>query len=264
MLRSEVGIRMIRQTMMLLALLGLAARIDAQLPVQAKLAQIDRTFVCPESLPSDSARQAALQLFLEQVSAVEPNLTVANIITYRVSLLRKHRCAQTLANIARPLPSTAQKNGPATRLSLPVSQTRPAGRNDDWVQLIPAASAPPGVEDCDRPILSKTVRSLDGGYVYQQVCRWVTSGDIIQVRLSDGRRKEVTAGNSLAVIRNGPWRGYLLVSKHKYKLGNQGGSYDATWVVRPDGKEMFAVPGTDDGDEAQVSAWLRSKGWIAN
>lgn len=150
------------------------------------------------------------------------------------------------------------------RLSVPPSFSHSLARGGDWVQTIPTYPAPGDVEDCDRPILSHQTRSLDGGYVYQQVCRWATSDDIIQVRLSDGRRREVTPGNSLAVIRNGPWRGYLVVSQHRYKRIPGGGTYDAYWVVRPDGKNMFQIPGTEDGDEAEMRAWLRSHGWVAN
>jgi len=69
-----------------------------QLPVQDKLDQIDRTFVCPESLPSDEARQDAMKLFIEQVQAVESKLTIRNLVEYRESLLIKHQCTQTLAN----------------------------------------------------------------------------------------------------------------------------------------------------------------------
>jgi ethanolamine utilization microcompartment shell protein EutL len=51
----------------------------AQLAVQQTLAQIDRTFVCPESLPSDEARNDALKLFLEEVAAVQPTITVKQL-----------------------------------------------------------------------------------------------------------------------------------------------------------------------------------------
>jgi len=78
----------------------------AQLPVENGLAQIDRTFVCPESLPNDAARDAAMQLFIEQVRAVQPNLTVAELVSYRMTLLQRHDCAETLAHIAhQPRPS---------------------------------------------------------------------------------------------------------------------------------------------------------------
>ena len=53
----------------------------------------------------------------------------------------------------------------------------------------------------------------------------------------------------------------LLVSIHKYK---DSGSYDATWVVRPDGKEMLEVPGTENGDDEEVGVWLKANGWSAD
>jgi hypothetical protein len=240
-----------------------AAPGQAQLLARNRLAQIDHTFVCPESLPNDAAREAAIRLFTEQVAAMNPRVTIRQIVSYRVALLRRHGCRQTLANLDLARAAGRSRVG-AVHLTVPLSNSRPARTDADWVQLIPADVDPPGNEPCDRPVLRQTVPSLDGGFVYQRVCPWVTSDDIIQVRLSDGRRREVTPGNTLAVIRNGPWRGYLLVSKHKYRLGTGGGSYDAFWVVRPDGREMFAIPGTDDGDAVQVREWLRSNGWSAS
>jgi hypothetical protein len=77
-----------------------ASGADAQLAVQQRLAQIDRTFVCPESLANDEARESAINLFINQVGAVEPSITINEIVAYRMSLLKKHGCGQTLANIA--------------------------------------------------------------------------------------------------------------------------------------------------------------------
>lgn len=106
--------------------------------------------------------------------------------------------------------------------------------------------------------------SLDGGFVYVMSQAWVTSDAIHQIRLSDGREKFVTDGNSLSVIRNGPYRGYLLTQKHMYRKGGEGGSYDPTWVVRPDGKRIKMVPGTDNEGETDLTAeWLKRKGWTA-
>lgn len=83
-----------------LAWIGVSTKVHAQLAIQQKLAQIDRTFICPEDLPSDEARNSAVKLFLEQLAAVEPNITVSELGEYRMSLLKKHECRQTLANIA--------------------------------------------------------------------------------------------------------------------------------------------------------------------
>jgi hypothetical protein len=66
---------------------------------QQRLAQIDQTFVCPETLPSDDARKAALNLFLDEVAAVQPTITLKQVLDFRVALLRKHQCRATLANL---------------------------------------------------------------------------------------------------------------------------------------------------------------------
>lgn len=73
---------------MILALL-LAGQV---LPVQQTLDQIDRTFICPETLPSDEAREDANRLFIEQLMVVEKKLTVRIVIEYRQALLIKHHC----------------------------------------------------------------------------------------------------------------------------------------------------------------------------
>jgi hypothetical protein len=166
--------------------------------------------------------------------------------------------------IATPAPTAAVPPTAGPVLSLPVNQTHPFKNGEDWAQIIPATSAPPDIDDCDRPVLASQSMSLDGGYLYQEVCRWVTSNDIVQVRLSDGRRKDVTDGNMLRIIRNGPYRGMLLVEKHKYTSGADMHAYDATFVVRPDGKEMLEVPGSRDADQAVVNFWLQKQGWTAN
>lgn len=83
----------------ILALLAADVAARAQPAARQTLVQIDRTFVCPESLPSDEARSDALKLFLEEVAAVQPTITVKQITDFRTALLRKHQCRGTLANI---------------------------------------------------------------------------------------------------------------------------------------------------------------------
>lgn len=101
----------------------------AQLAVQQKLAQIDRTFVCPESLPSDEARSDALKLFLEELAAVQPTITVKQLAEFRVAMLRKHRCLATLANIG----------------VAPAAEAAPATRNTDHWERAGSISGPRGM-----------------------------------------------------------------------------------------------------------------------
>ena len=42
------------------------------------------------------------------------------------------------------------------------------------------------------------------------------------------------------------------------------GSYNAVFVVRPDAKEVFQVPGSEtDDNKDHVAPWLKAKGWAA-
>jgi hypothetical protein len=65
-----------------------------------KLAEVDRSFVCPESLP-DAARQDAVKQYIIQVRDAWPDASVDDMIAYRKFLLKKHNCAKTLEAIER-------------------------------------------------------------------------------------------------------------------------------------------------------------------
>ena len=107
--------------------------------------------------------------------------------------------------------------------------------------------------------------SLDGGYVYVDADAWATSSAVHQVNVKTGAERFVIDGGVQGVIRAGPYRGMLLVQRHKYHPAPQFGSYDPVDVVRPDGKVMLTVPGseTDEG-EPSVGRWLKAHGWSAN
>jgi hypothetical protein len=109
------------------------------------------------------------------------------------------------------------------------------------------------------------VFSLDGGFVYVTAQAWATSGAVHQISLATGQEHFVIDGGCSAVIRTGPWRGYLLVQRHMYYPAPKYGSYDPTYVVRPDAKQSFMVPGTDkDDDVDHVTPWLKQNGWVAS
>jgi len=108
------------------------------------------------------------------------------------------------------------------------------------------------------------VFSLDGGFVYVTAQAWATSGAVHQVSLATGQERFIMDGGVDKVIRTGPWRGYLLVTRHMYYPAPKDGSYDPTYVVRPDAKQSFIVPGTDrDDDQDHVTPWLKQHGWAA-
>jgi hypothetical protein len=108
------------------------------------------------------------------------------------------------------------------------------------------------------------VFSLDGGFVYVTAQAWATSGAVHQVSLATGQERFIIDGGVDKLIRTGPWRGYLLVTRHMYYPAPKEGSYDPTYVVRPDAKQSFIVPGTDKDDSVDhVTPWLRKNGWQA-
>jgi hypothetical protein len=126
-MNTKIRVSIAVSTIMVLLAGNAAAR--AQLAVQQKLAQIDRTFVCPESLPSDEARSDAVKLFLEELAAVQPTITVKQLTEFRVAMLRKHQCRATLANIGVP----------------PADEAVPAARNTDHWKRAGSISGPKGM-----------------------------------------------------------------------------------------------------------------------
>jgi hypothetical protein len=106
--------------------------------------------------------------------------------------------------------------------------------------------------------------SLDGRYVYVSAAAWATSSAVHQVDVATGKQRFVIDGSAIAVIRTGKYRGYLLVHRHMYHPAPEFGSYDPVYVVRPDARESFPVPGSDKDDgEQSVDRWLRANGWEA-
>ncbi len=106
--------------------------------------------------------------------------------------------------------------------------------------------------------------SLNGGFVYVLSTAWTTSDAVHQVSVKTGKEKFITGSNTLQVMRNGPYAGYLLLQKHEYNKSDEGGSYDPTYVYRPDGKWQMMVPNTNLGAETDMTQeWLNEKGWKA-
>ncbi|MGJ5592531.1 hypothetical protein ACMGDI_03450 [Morganella morganii] len=80
---------------------------------------------------------------------------------------------------------------------------------------------------------------------------WVTSGAIHRIKwqqlldvldnspITIDDIEYITNGNSLYVIQRGKYQGYIITEKHKYKDG--GGSYDAYYLISPDGTEIKKI-----------------------
>jgi hypothetical protein len=98
---------------------------------------------------------------------------------------------------------------------------------------------------------SNLVLSPDGRTLYFLAFAWATSNAIHALDLATRAVSFVSPGNEILVIRNGEYRGDLVVQKHKDLVG--GGSYDQYWVVAPDGREL----GLAGENRAQVQRLLR-------
>ncbi|MDD2699612.1 MAG: hypothetical protein PHH36_00105 [Sideroxydans sp.] len=64
-----------------------------------------KTFLCPEDLPTDQAREDALRNFLSWVRQQHPNFTAQEAMQLRFQLLEEHHCGETLATIQSSSPA---------------------------------------------------------------------------------------------------------------------------------------------------------------
>lgn len=81
--------------------------------------------------------------------------------------------------------------------------------------------------------------SSDGRYVFFVTPAYATSGAVHVVDTTNRKERFLMAGGGLEVIHSGEYRDCLLVAQHRYFVG--GGSYDWSWLFRPDGKEIGPV-----------------------
>lgn len=168
--------------------------------------------------------------------------------------------------------------------------TSPDGRYRVWVKV----ERPPAVEGLDRGITSlwltdrrtgasrMVVRgddrpsdgadfnafgqphfSMNGKYVYLIVVAGEVSLGTFRVDLRTGARHFMMVGGVVGVMRTGPYAGCLLVQQHRYRP--TAGSYNPVALLRPDGKQIIMIPGSEKDDgERSVGRWLRTKGWRAS
>jgi len=83
----------------------------------------------------------------------------------------------------------------------------------------------------------------NGRSVYFLSSAWAVSDAAHMVDLATGKERFICDANSLRIIQHGKRRGYLVVSKHKYR--GEEGSYDWYWLVSPSGKEIRTLGETD-------------------
>ena len=181
----------------------------------------------------------------------------------------------TLVVAAPAVAASDSANSPDGRWRAWVSTDRAANDKDDgltslWLTDTRTGSSrllfrgrPAGTPERNMATFDSPKFSLDGGFVYVNADAWATSSAVHQINVRTGADRFVVAGGLVAVVRTGPYRGYLLVGQHRYRP--KGGSYDPVLLFRPDGKQIMMIPDSDtDEGQPSVDRWLKAKGWTAS
>lgn len=91
--------------------------------------------------------------------------------------------------------------------------------------------------------IEKVEFSNDNKELYWLNSAYAVSGAVIAMNLKTRKVRYVIDANSLEVVRDGRWKGNLIVQRHKYR--KEGGSYEARCVVSPGGKEIKQIDGPE-------------------
>jgi hypothetical protein len=86
---------------------------------------------------------------------------------------------------------------------------------------------------------SDPILSNDNKTLYYARDQWVTSKGVYKLDLNTLQDKFITPGSNFQVIKDGKYKDYMVVNKHKYF--EKGGSYDQDVLVTPDGEEISAI-----------------------
>ena len=85
-----------------MALLGALLAPGAAIAAAPDLRPLARDFVCPEKLPDDAARFAAMKRFMRRYQAIAPRATVNERLAFHDRLLAKRNCAEPTAQYTFP------------------------------------------------------------------------------------------------------------------------------------------------------------------
>lgn len=106
--------------------------------------------------------------------------------------------------------------------------------------------------------------SPNGRRLYVEADCPCDSGEVYEVDVRTGRARFLSWGVEISVLRDGPWRGDLLMGVHTCYADHPGCDYPVH-VVQPDGQSIFIVPRTNGVDRQQALArWLKGHGWRAS
>lgn len=99
--------------------------------------------------------------------------------------------------------------------------------------------------DCDHP--TKVIIdphnlqfSPDNKTLYFATSAWATSGAVHAINVDGKNLRFVTDGNAYRVVKNGLYKGDLIVNQHRYRFKGDMplGSYNWDWLFTPQGKQI--------------------------
>lgn len=111
----------------------------------------------------------------------------------------------------------------------------------------------------DSPIFSPS-----GKFIYVTAPAWGDEMAIHRVSVTSGKEQFVLDGELRSIIRDGPYRGDLLVKRHTAWPTPKIGFHYPVYLARADGSLRFRIPNMNhDDDNVHVTKWLSSHGWTA-
>jgi len=113
-----------------------------------------------------------------------------------------------------------------------------------------------------RPVVRVTFAE-DGKHLFAERAYFGDSDSVHEIDLGTGRERLLGWGIEISVLRDGPWRGDVLMGIHTCYSNHLGCDYPVH-VVTPSGESVYVIPGTAGRDRAsQLRAWLVNRGWRA-
>jgi len=190
---------------------------------------------------------------LEYRSSDGKTMVFAAGATFRGAVLSPD--GRTVAYVRVLKPQTPERDGEA---ELWIADG-PTGIERRLVRSQPSSNPEHDLQWFDGPIFS-----ADGRFVYVTAVAWGAETAVHRVDTVSGRERFAFRGSLVSVVRNGPYRGCLLVRRHTAWPKPQTGYHYPVFVVRPNGQVVMRVPKMNRDDHlVHVSDWLSAHGWMA-
>jgi dipeptidyl aminopeptidase/acylaminoacyl peptidase len=155
---------------------------------------------------------------------------------------------------------------------LTVTDTRTGKQNFVFVGLrgirIYAAETRPYDQWPDSSTFGSPKFSPDGRTVYlvmrDTLCdtqSWKDKPRVYRVAVDGQVEHFVIKGRLLAIVRDGPRAGYLIVQQRRADA--ERGRGDPVLLASPDGKPVLTIPGSEAMGQAAITPWLKKQGWTS-